>query len=77
MACTASQLAIAWVLAKGVNIVPVIGARTRKQLSEALGALDVRLSPGDLATIEAAIPPAAVAGTRYDERQMRILDSER
>ena len=75
--CTASQLAIAWVLAKGDNIVPVIGARTRKQLSEALGALDVKLSPGDLATIEAEIPPEAVAGTRYDERQMRILDSER
>ena len=64
-------------LAKGDNIVPVIGARTRKQLSEALGALDVKLSPSDLATIETEIPPEAVAGTRYDERQMRILDSER
>lgn len=74
---TASQLAIAWVLAKGTSIVPLIGARTRKQLEESLGALAVQLSPADLAQIEAAIPPSAVAGTRYDEHQMKILDSER
>jgi aryl-alcohol dehydrogenase-like predicted oxidoreductase len=72
-----SQLAIAWVLAKSMSIVPVIGARTRSQLEESLGALDVRLTAGDLARIEAAIPPSAVAGTRYDEHQMRMLDSER
>jgi aryl-alcohol dehydrogenase-like predicted oxidoreductase len=74
---TASQLAIAWVLAKGKSIVPLIGARTRTQLEESLGALHVQLSPGDLAQIEGAIPPSAVAGTRYDEHQMKILDSER
>ena len=74
---TASQLAIAWVLTKGRNIVPLIGARTRTQLAESLGALTVTLTPADVAHIEAAIPPAAVAGTRYDEHQMRILDSER
>jgi aryl-alcohol dehydrogenase-like predicted oxidoreductase len=74
---TASQLAIAWVLAKGKTIVPLIGARTRNQLDETLGALDVRLSPADLAHIEEAIPASAVAGTRYDEHQMKILDSER
>ena len=74
---TVSQLAIAWVLAKGQGIVPLIGARTRAQLSESLGALAVELSPADLAQIEAAAPPSAVAGTRYDEHQMRILDSER
>jgi len=74
---TPSQLAIAWVLAKGETIVPLIGARTRAQLAESLGALDVRLSPADLARIEEAIPPTAVAGTRYDEHQMRVLDSER
>jgi len=73
----ASQLAIAWVLAKGENIVPVIGARTRVQLEESLGALRVALSSADLTRIEEAIPPSAVAGTRYDEHQMRILDSER
>jgi aryl-alcohol dehydrogenase-like predicted oxidoreductase len=51
--------------------------RTRAQLEESLGALEVRLSPADLARIEEAIPPSAVAGTRYDAHQMRILDSER
>jgi aryl-alcohol dehydrogenase-like predicted oxidoreductase len=72
-----SQLAIAWVLAKGESIVPLVGARTRTQLEESLGALRVALSPAEVARIEAAIPAAAVAGTRYDEHQMRILDSER
>jgi aryl-alcohol dehydrogenase-like predicted oxidoreductase len=72
-----SQLAIAWVLAKGNTIVPVIGARTRVQLEESLGALDVRLAPADIAQIESAIPPTAVAGARYDEHQIQILDSER
>lgn len=71
------QLAIAWVLAKGGNIVPVIGARKRSQLEESLGALRVELSPEDLARIEEAVPASAVAGTRYDEHQMRALDSER
>jgi aryl-alcohol dehydrogenase-like predicted oxidoreductase len=74
---SASQLAIAWVLAKSQTIVPVIGARTRAQLSESLGALQVVLTPADLARIEDAVPASAVAGSRYDERQMRILDSER
>jgi aryl-alcohol dehydrogenase-like predicted oxidoreductase len=72
-----SQLAIAWVLAKGRSIVPVIGARTRAQLSESLGALQVTLSPAELSEIEEAVPASAVAGTRYDEHQMRMLDSER
>jgi aryl-alcohol dehydrogenase-like predicted oxidoreductase len=74
---TASQLAIAWVLAKGTSIVPLIGARTRAQLAESLGALRVTLTPDDITRIEAAVPAAAVAGTRYDEHQMRMLDSER
>jgi len=74
---SATQLAIAWVLAKSPTIVPVIGARTRTQLAESLGALQVTLTPADLALIEAAVPATAVAGSRYDERQMRILDSER
>ncbi len=71
------QLAIAWVLAKDTNIVPVIGARTRAQLTESLGALCIRLSAAELARIEEAITPACIAGTRYDEHQMRMLDSER
>jgi aryl-alcohol dehydrogenase-like predicted oxidoreductase len=74
---TASQLAVAWVLSKDQAIVPLIGARTRTQLSESLAALDVRLSPSEIARIEEAIPASAVAGTRYDEHQMRTLDSER
>jgi aryl-alcohol dehydrogenase-like predicted oxidoreductase len=75
---TASQLAIAWVLAKGgARVTPVIGARTRAQLDESLGALDVTLSAADVARLEEAVPAHAVAGTRYDERQMRALDSER
>ena len=72
-----SQLAIAWVLAKGRDIVPVIGARKRVQLSESLGAVDVKLSSAELARIEKAIPASSVAGPRYDEHQMKMLDSER
>ena len=72
-----TQLAIAWVLAKGNTIVPVIGARTRTQLAESLGALHVELSSAELARIEEALPASAVRGTRYAEQQMRMLDSER
>lgn len=74
---TPSQLAIAWVLAKGETIVPVVGARKRTQLAESLAAACVLLSETDLARIEAAIPASAVAGDRYDAFQMKILDSER
>jgi len=77
LGCTPTQLAIAWVLAKGTHIVPVIGARTRTQLAETLGALDVTLTPEDVARLERLVSPAAVAGTRYDEHQMKALDSER
>jgi aryl-alcohol dehydrogenase-like predicted oxidoreductase len=74
---TASQLAIAWVLAQSPSIVPVIGARTRPQLAESLGALALALTAADLAQIEAALPAEAIAGSRYDAHQMRMLDSER
>jgi aryl-alcohol dehydrogenase-like predicted oxidoreductase len=74
---TSSQLAIAWVLAQGNFIVPLIGARKRTQLAESLAAADLHLSAGDLAAIEAAVPPKEVAGTRYDAHQMQTLDSER
>ena len=74
---TQSQLAVAWVLAKNRNVIPVIGARTRAQLAESLAALEVRLTPEETAEIEAAVPADAVAGTRYDEHQMRVLDSEK
>src|SRR5204862_6899505 len=72
-----AQLAIAWVLEKDRRIVPVVGARTRAQLAESLGALSVKLSPEDLSRIEEAVPASSVAGTRYDAHQMRMLDSER
>jgi aryl-alcohol dehydrogenase-like predicted oxidoreductase len=72
-----AQLAIAWALAKGDNIVPVIGARTRAQLEESLAALALQLSPAELARIEKAVPASAVAGSRYAESQMKHLDSER
>jgi pyridoxine 4-dehydrogenase len=74
---TSSQIAIAWVLSQGIDIVPLVGARRRSQLEDALRALELELSPQELAELEAAIPGDAVAGTRYDENQMRWLDSER
>ncbi|MGX5182463.1 aldo/keto reductase [Streptomyces avermitilis] len=72
-----AQLAIAWVLSRGEDIVPLIGARTRERLSEALGALEVTLDDADLNAIEAAVPADSAAGERYPQAQMAHLDSER
>ena len=72
-----AQLAIAWVLAKDSMIVPVIGARTRRQLEESLAALEIQLTNAEIARLEEAIPAPEVAGSRYAEAQMRALDSER
>jgi len=72
-----AQLAFSWVLSRGEDIVPLIGARRRDQLEEALGTLDAALSPDDLERIEAAVPPDAAAGDRYGAPQMADLDSER
>ncbi|TQJ87999.1 aldo/keto reductase [Streptomyces sp. SLBN-31] len=72
-----AQIAIAWVLSRGDDIVPLVGARTRERLGEALGALDVTLDAADLAAIEAAVPADAAAGERYAPAQMAMLDSER
>ena len=74
---TPSQLAIAWVLAKGANLVPVIGARKRPQLAESLGALQLTLSPAEVAEIEAALPASSIAGERYEAVHMVNLDSEK
>lgn len=74
---TASQVAIAWVMSRGADIVPLIGARRRPQLAESLKALELKLTAEDLARIERAVPADAVAGTRYGEEQMRWLDSEK
>ncbi|WP_216914952.1 aldo/keto reductase [Nocardia noduli] len=72
-----AQSAIAWVLSRGTDIVPIIGARRRDRWAETVGALDIGLTEGDLAAIEAAVPADRVAGTRYAEAQMAMLDSER
>jgi aryl-alcohol dehydrogenase-like predicted oxidoreductase len=74
---TAAQAAIAWVLSRGEDIVPLIGARRRDRLTEALGALELELTDDDLATIERAVPADQAAGDRYDPRQMAMLDSEK
>ncbi|WP_327684348.1 aldo/keto reductase [Streptomyces sp. NBC_00467] len=73
---TVAQTAIAWVLSRGEDIVPLVGARRRDRLTEALGALDVTLDAGELAAIEEAVPAGAAAGARYPEAQMAHLDSE-
>jgi aryl-alcohol dehydrogenase-like predicted oxidoreductase len=74
---TAAQLAIAWVAARGDDIIPLIGTKRRDRLAEALKALDLTLSTDDLAAIEAAVPADAVAGDRYEASQVAALDSER
>ncbi len=74
---TTAQLATAWVLAQGADIIPVIGVRTRDQLRQSLDTLEIDLSEQDLASIVQAVPPEAVAGTRYAEPLMKMLDSER
>ncbi len=72
-----AQIAIAWVAAQGEDIVPLIGARRRDRLHEALGALDVTLTAEDLATIERIVPKGAASGERYPAAQMAMLDSEK
>jgi aryl-alcohol dehydrogenase-like predicted oxidoreductase len=72
-----AQVAIAWVLAQGKDIVPLVGARRRDRLAEALGALAVKLTAADLADLVKAFPPGAAAGGRYPEEQLAHLDSEK
>jgi aryl-alcohol dehydrogenase-like predicted oxidoreductase len=74
---TVAQIAIGWVLSRGENIVPLVGARRRDRLAEALGALELDLTADDLAQIERTIPPGRAAGDRYDTNVMARLDSER
>ncbi|WP_030862556.1 aldo/keto reductase [Streptomyces sp. NRRL F-2747] len=71
-----AQTAIAWVLSRGADIVPLVGARRRDRLTEALGAMAVELTDADLAAIEEAVPAGAAAGDRYPQAQMAHLDSE-
>lgn len=72
-----AQVAIAWVAAQGADIVPLVGARRRDRLSEALGAVSLDLSDADLAAIEDAVPKGAAAGARYPEQVLRAMDSEK
>ena len=72
--CTPVQLATAWVLSRDPHVIPLMGSRTRVQLTDAIGALEVRLTAEDHARIDAAIPEGSIAGTRYAEAQMRTVD---
>ncbi|MGY2052888.1 aldo/keto reductase [Methylobacterium sp. JK268] len=72
--CTPAQLALAWVLAQGEHIVPIPGTKRRRYLEENLGALDVTLTPDDLARIAAALPSGAAAGTRYPAAGMQSVN---
>jgi aryl-alcohol dehydrogenase-like predicted oxidoreductase len=72
-----AQVAIAWVAAQGPDIVPLVGARRRDRLAEALGALNLKLSADDLATLAKALPPGAAAGERYPAAALAHMDSEK
>jgi aryl-alcohol dehydrogenase-like predicted oxidoreductase len=72
-----AQVAIAWVAAQGQDIVPLVGARRRDRLTEALGALDVELGPAELSALAEALPPGIAAGERYPAAQLAHMDSER
>lgn len=72
--CTAAQLALAWVLSRGRDVVPIPGTKRRTYLEDNVGALSVTLSPDDLAAIDAACPPGAASGTRYPEAGMQAVN---
>jgi len=74
---TVAPVAIAWVLSRGSDVVPLVGARRRDRLAEALRSVAITLTPDDLASIERAIPAGAAAGERYAAAQMAHLDSEK
>ncbi|WP_329789636.1 aldo/keto reductase [Lentzea sp. DG1S-22] len=74
---TVAQLAIAWVAARGEDVVPLVGTTKRARLTEAIGAVDVTFTERELQEIEAVVPVGAAAGTRYAAEQMAVLDSER
>jgi pyridoxine 4-dehydrogenase len=72
-----AQVAIAWVAAQGDDIVPLVGARTRERLTEALGASNVKLSKNDLEALTRAVPANAAAGERYPAMHLAHMDSEK
>ena len=71
---TAGQIALAWLLHKGPDIVPIPGTKRRTDLEENVAAADVRLTPSDMAALDAALAPEKVAGPRYGEKQMAQVD---
>ncbi|HXD36464.1 MAG TPA: aldo/keto reductase, partial [Rhodanobacter sp.] len=73
--CSSAQLALAWVLAQGDDVLAIPGTRRRSRLDENLGALDVQLSTAELATIDAVFPPDAVSGGRYVDAGMRMVNA--
>jgi aryl-alcohol dehydrogenase-like predicted oxidoreductase len=77
LGASVAQVAIAWVAAQGRDIVPLVGARRRDRLTEALGALDVKLTAAHLADLAEAFPPGAAAGARYPDSQLAHMDSEK
>lgn len=72
--CTAAQLALAWVLAQGADLVPIPGTKRRKYLEQNLAALEIELTPDDLARIDQVAPKGITAGARYPEAAMAALD---
>ena len=72
--CTTAQLALAWVLAQGDDVVPIPGTKRRKYLDENIAALDVKLSDEDLQRLDRILPPGAAAGERYHERDMASVN---
>jgi len=68
--CTASQVALAWVISRGEDVVPIPGTKRRKYLESNVAAVDVVLPPDALAELDAAFPPGAASGTRYPEAMM-------
>jgi pyridoxine 4-dehydrogenase len=77
LGASVAQVAIAWVLAQGKDIVPLVGARRRDRLTEALGALDIKLTAAHLADLAKAFPPGVAAGGRYPDAQLAHMDSEK
>ena len=71
---TSGQIALAWLLSKGDDIAPIPGTKRRTYLEENVAAADIRLSPDEVAALDAALPPGTIAGPRYTEAQMAMVD---
>jgi len=71
--CTPAQVALAWVLAQGKDVVPIPGTKRRGYLEQNAAAVDVQLSPDEIRRLSQAFPPGAAAGTRYPEKQLKAL----